>query len=348
MSEPEESAKSRHSRQQSSRLEEQLLLLWDLLVILLVSANLLLIVFDSLFIFAPFNQFLADVLPAFHQHYTDQVHANFQAIDLLFVAVFVFDVVLGWGLAAWERRYERWWFYPFVHWYDVLGCIPLAGFRWLRILRVFSILFRLQRLGLIHVQQWPAYGIVMRYYRILIEELSDRIVDNVLSGVQSELRSGASELPDQILQKVIAPRREPLSSALAERIGTTANTVYGQRRQDIHRYVTELVQRTLAHNAAAQRLDRLPGVGDAIIEALESILVSASCDTIDELFGYGDNNAALGGELLESLVRSVIDDLVDERRARPRDFGPALDEVVSLLRAQVRRKRWLEEDGRNQ
>ena len=342
MSDSRSSAASRHSRRHSSRLEEKLLLTWDMLVIALVSINLLLIVFDSLFIFAPFNQLLAEVLPAFYLYYEDHIHANFQGIDLLFVAVFMFDVLLGWCLAAWEKRYERWWFYPFVHWYDVLGCIPLAGFRWLRILRVFSILFRLQRLGLIHVQHWPAYGIAMRYYRILIEELSDRIVDNVLSGVQSELRSGASELPRQVMQQVLAPRREQLSSALAERIGGTASAVYQQRRLDIHRYITELVSRTLAHNEAAQRIDRLPGVGDAIVEALESILVSASCDTIDELFGHGEGKSALGGELLESLVRSVINDLVDEQRPQPRDFGPALDDVVSLLREQVRRKRWLE------
>lgn len=329
---------------QAGRFQDKLLLAWDLLIVALVAVNLLLIVFDSLFIFRPFNQMVGDYLPRFHQFYDQQVHSNFQGVDLMFVAVFLVDVLLGWALAAWQQRYERWWFYPFVHWYDVLGCIPLAGFRWLRILRVFALLFRLQRLGLIRVQNWPAYGLVVRYYRIALEELSDRIVDNVLSGVQSELRGGASELPDKIIRQVVAPRRQQLASALAGRIGGTASTVYGQRRTDIHDYVRALVQRTLAQNSAAQRIDRLPGVGDAIVELLEGVLASASCDTLDELFGYGEADSARGGELLESIVASVIDDIVDDEGAEPRDFGPALEEIVGLLREQVRRKRWLEGD----
>ncbi|HBZ99013.1 MAG TPA: preprotein translocase subunit SecA, partial [Pseudomonas sp.] len=52
-----------------------------------------------------------------------------------FVAVFLLDVLLGWTVALFERRYARWYYYPFAHWYDVLGCIPLAGVRWLRGLR---------------------------------------------------------------------------------------------------------------------------------------------------------------------------------------------------------------------
>lgn len=333
---------SRHARPAASRLEEQLLLLWDVAIIVLVSANLLLILFDSLFMFAPFQQLLAEQWPRFYALYSERIHADFQRIDLLFVAILLTDVLLGWALAAWQRRYERWWFYPFVHWYDVLGCIPLSGFRWLRILRVVSILFRLQRLGLIDVRRWPAYGLLARYYSIAIEELSDRIVDNVLAGVQSELRSGASQLPDRMVKQVLAPRREALASALAARIGGTASTVYRQRRSEIHDYIAQLVQRTIAHNAAAQRIDRLPGIGDAIVELIEDILVSASRDTIDELLAYHPGERALGGDLLEKIVRSVIDDIVDERGQQPRDFGPALDDVVALLRQQVRRKRWLE------
>ncbi len=333
---------SRHARPAASRLEEQLLLLWDVAIIVLVSVNLLLIVFDSLFIFAPFKQLLAELWPRFHAVYSERVHSNFQRIDLLFVAVFVCDVLLGWALAIWQQRYERWWFYPFVHWYDVLGCIPLSGFRWLRILRVVSILFRLQRLGLIDVRRWPAYGVLARYYSIAIEELSDRIVDNVLAGVQGELRSGASQLPSQIVRQVLAPRREALASALAARIGNTASTVYRQRRSEIHDYIAELVQRTIAHNAAAQRIDRLPGIGDAIVELIEGLLVSASRDTIDELLAYYPGEPALGGDLLEKIVESVIDDIVDEQGRQSRDFGPALDDVVALLRQQVKRKRWME------
>ena len=136
---------------------------WDTFIVLLVCVNLALILFDSLFIVQPINQAIAGWLPGLHQRYETLIHRNFQLIDLGFVAVFVFDVLLGWTVALFERRYARWFYYPFAHWYDVLGCIPLSGFRWLRVLRIGSLLVRLQRLGLIDVRQWAVFGVLHRY-----------------------------------------------------------------------------------------------------------------------------------------------------------------------------------------
>ncbi|MGB1466185.1 MAG: ion transporter, partial [Alcanivorax nanhaiticus] len=61
----------------------------DLFMITLVIANLALILFDWLFQVQPFQQLLAEQLPAFHQFYRDTVHADFLFYDLCFVAVYL-------------------------------------------------------------------------------------------------------------------------------------------------------------------------------------------------------------------------------------------------------------------
>src|SRR5699024_635131 len=131
---------------------------------------------------------------------------------------FVLDVVLGWTVAVVKKQYYRWYFYPFIHWYDVLGCIPVAGFRLLRILRVISILLRLQHLGIIDMRNWAIYRHLMVYYDIVVEEVSDRVVINVLSGAQREIRSGGNVLTQRVVREVVRPRQKQLVTAASSRI----------------------------------------------------------------------------------------------------------------------------------
>ncbi len=162
---------------------------WDLLILAAVVLNLSLLLFDSLFLIGPINQAIAAIAPGFHRFYDTAIHSRFIAIDLVFVSFFIADVLLGWAVAIAERRYHRWFFYPFVHWYDVLGCIPLSGFRWLRALRVISLLHRLHRLRLIDVTRWSVYRFFAKYYDILLEELSDRIALRLLGNAQEQIMS---------------------------------------------------------------------------------------------------------------------------------------------------------------
>jgi len=155
---------------------ERLLLLWDLAIIALVSLNVALILFDALFAVGPLSNAFAGLWQGGHDWYESNIHANFVTIDLAFVAVFVVDVLAGWIMAIVQQRYYRWYFYPFARWYDVLGCIPVAGFRFLRVLRVITITVRLQRLGVIDIRNWAVYKTFMVYYDIVVEEISDRVV----------------------------------------------------------------------------------------------------------------------------------------------------------------------------
>src|SRR5690606_42147929 len=51
---------------------------------------------------------------------------------LLFVSVYLTEFSIRWLVAIARRTHERWFYFPFVHWYDLLGCIPVGSFRWLQ------------------------------------------------------------------------------------------------------------------------------------------------------------------------------------------------------------------------
>ncbi|CAM5414851.1 hypothetical protein SSTU70S_01633 [Stutzerimonas stutzeri] len=69
--------------------------------------NLALLLFDSLFLLQPINEALARWLPQLHERYQQHIHRNLQYIDLGFVSLFILDVLLGWTVALFERRYAR-------------------------------------------------------------------------------------------------------------------------------------------------------------------------------------------------------------------------------------------------
>ncbi|MGY3726885.1 MULTISPECIES: ion transporter [Cobetia] len=284
----------------TSSARERIHLWWDLFIIVLVIANLALLLFDSLFLIPPLNTAFAAVTPGLHAAYEQNIHANFLSIDLAFVAVFLLDVLAGWAVAIAERRYHRWFFYPFVHWYDVLGCIPLSGFRLLRVLRVISLLFRLQRLGMIDVRRWYLYGVAAKYLDILLEELTDRISLRMLDNVQQQLRD-SDDLSSSVIERVVEPRKQALIQEISLRLESMAGDIYTQNRDDTLRYVRGLVSRTLAESPELQRVSRLP-MGTQLTKGLESSLSDLACHLVDEaLAGLRSKEfSALVGHLAES------------------------------------------------
>lgn len=323
------------------RHRDQIGLIWDLGVIALVVANLTLIVIDSLFAAGPLAALVRWISEPMHDWYATNVRANFGAIDLGFVAVFVADVLINWAVAIRQQRYERWFYYPLAHWYDVFGCIPLAGFRWLRVLRVVSLGFRLQRLGLIDVRRWPMYATGKRYYEILVEEVSDRVVVNVLNGVQEELRGGASELPRRVVREVVCPRHDPLVAALADTLAGIVRSAYADYRHDWRAYIRDVVHHTIERNAAARGLERVPVVGDAVLTALDGILTDVVSDVLDSAV------QGLGDEEYRGLVSHIAEGIFEfmEREPAP-DRDPelqeALVEIIELVKQQVQVQRWRE------
>ncbi|WP_168012341.1 ion transporter [Halomonas salinarum] len=309
---------------------------WDLLIIMLVVANLALLLFDSLFLLPPLNAAFEAVAPGLYGAYDQHIHANFIAIDLAFVAVFLFDVLLGWTVAIAERHYHRWFFYPFVHWYDVLGCIPLGGFRLLRILRVISLLHRLQRMGLIDVRRWRLYAVFAKYYDILMEELTDRIAIRMLDNVQGELRD-SDKLSSSLMERVIQPRKQALVREISQRLETMAGDAYTHNRDDTLRYVRGLVGRTLSESPELQRLGRLP-LGGQLARGLEGSLSDLACHLVDEAL-TGLKSAEFSA-LVEHLADSGFDAWLRTDPKTEQITEQVLIDMLELLKEQIAVKGW--------
>jgi hypothetical protein len=309
---------------------------WDFFILTLVVINLSLLLFDSLFLLGPINQGIANLAPGFHTFYDDVIHSRFITIDLVFVSFFIADVLLGWSIAIAERRYHRWFFYPFVHWYDVLGCIPLAGFRLLRILRVISLLHRLQRLGMIDITRWDIYQFFAKYYDILLEELSDRIALRLLGNVQQQIRASDS-LTERVIERVIMPRKAQLIHEIAQRLESTIGKAYQHNRQSIMTAISDLVSRTLRESPEIQRLNRLP-MGVQATSAMEASLSGVAQRLVDELL-LGIHSDEFR-QLVERTADSGFDTWLTVDEGSNRVTEQVLYDVLEMLKDQVRHQGW--------
>jgi hypothetical protein len=310
----------------------------DVVMLALIIANLALILFEWIYVGTPLRGFLETQVPGFYRFYEETIHEHFFWVDLAFVTVFLIELIGQWIVAVVERRYHRWFFYPFIHWYDVLGCIPVASFRFFRVLRVISMVFKMQRLEFINLKNTGLYRLVDKYRGVLTEEISDRVVVNVLGDLQGEVEKG-NPVVERILQEVVEPKRELLVAAASERLQKATNRTYALYRHDAERYVERRVAEAVEQNEEIGLIAQVPLVGERLSVLLERAISDITFHVINgmvEDLGASENNPVLN-QVAEISVNTILQegsaDLEDVARE-------AVVEALEIVKERVKVQQW--------
>ena len=317
-------------------------LIWfviDFLMLGLLIVNLSFIIWDSIYNFVAVQNLLKDYAPALQSAY-HPIHERFIFYDLIFVAIFLSEFVLRWGYSIRAKVYDRWYFYPFVHWYDLVGCIPVGSLRFLRILRVISIIYRLHQYKIIDFTNTRLFRFVNFYYEAFMEELSDRIVLKVLSGVQEEVRRG-SPLFERIQQDILFPRREMLSDWISERVAVAAKEGYVPNRGALRAYLENRVDQALKQNLELSRLKYLPVVGPTIQDTLENAVGDIVANVIHQILE--DLASTSNHAFIEDIVNVFLPEPGQQQEeAENEALINLILEVIDAIKDQVRVKHWRE------
>ncbi|MEO9588940.1 MULTISPECIES: hypothetical protein [Marinobacter] len=319
-------------------------LIWfiiDFLMLGLLIINLAFIIFDSIYNLTGVQNLLAEHAPLVKELY-HPIHENFLFYDLIFVSIFLTEFVVRWGYAIKAKVYDRWYFYPFIHWYDIIGCIPVGSFRFLRILRVISIIYRLHQYKVIDVTQTRAFQFFNFYYEAFMEELSDRIVIKVLTGAQDEIRKG-SPLFERIQNDILYPRREMLSDWVSQRVADAAREGYIPNRGALRSYLETRVDNALKQNLELSRLKYLPVVGPTIQETLEEAVGDIVANVIHQILE--DLASASNHAFIEDIVNVFLPspDNEDENGEHNEALINLIVEVLDAVKSQVKVKHWRSE-----
>lgn len=305
----------------------------DLVMLGLLIINLLWLLFDSLFATSTFQSMLSAISPDIVRVYTP-IHNNFVLYDLAFIAVFLFEFCVRWVAAIVRKTYMRWYFFPFIHWYDLVGCIPLGGARIFRFLRIISILYRLQKHHIIDLRSTAVYRFIFFYYDVFVEELSDRIVVKVLSDAQKDIAAG-SPLIEDISKQVISTRLPILTQWLSSVMVHVGESIAdNEHNESVRNHVKTSVGKAVRDNSQISSLKLVPVLGRTIESTLEQSITDIVTQSLINL--------------LKDVTPEKIDDFVEHGLGRFSSEDHMLDqevllivnECLELVKQHVSQQRW--------
>lgn len=316
----------------------------DIFMIWLVIQNLLFYGFNWSFHIKPFNEFYYYIWPAFHNWYATYIEPNFAFYDLLFVAVFFIEFMYRWIRAIVHKKLELWWIFPFTHWYDVIGLIPMAGiFKFFRLFRLISLIYKLQYFGVIDLKATRIYKTYLKATKIIVEEISDRVVVNIIEMTQAELTKGGP-LADKIISQVIIPKEDIVVNFLADKISNTVDVVYKQHRLELKSYISTKINKALEENNEVQMLRFLPVVGSTFQKMLDNAVSDITFNTIDKLI------TEIGNDQNKANIELIVDTVLDAIRPNPEEVESTnhliiglVNEVLEVVKEHVAEKEWLKQ-----
>ena len=302
----------------SEQTRERVSLIVDVVMVLLIIANLFLIIIDWGFESVVVQRQLQRYTPEVYHWYDRTIHQHFLFYDLAFVVVFVAEILVRWGVAIYRQRYHRWFFYPFVHWYDVLGCIPVSSLRSLRLLRIIAMIPKMQRIGLFDLRNTYPYRKFEKYRDIVLEEISDRVTVRIINGLQTEIRS-SEKVSRRIVDEVFAPQREALIQAVTHRMQEATAVAYSSQQDDFQEYLDNVISDAVDENREISTIASVPGVGGTIAGLLESAISDIVFNVIDRMVA---DVASLDNDRAIAEVTSISTDAL---------FSPKYDQRLNHL-----------------
>lgn len=316
---------------------------YDGVMLFIICVDLLIIVVDAIMMsgltqnivtyltsYLGFN-WLSDAL----YHYRANWHPTATWLGDGITIFLIAEVAFRWFWAIVTQRYYRWFFFPFVHWYEVISCFP--QFRALRLLRVVVIGYRLYQMGFNVIRKsWIKTG--KFYYNMVLEEISDRVIMIALGTIENELKN--SNAHQKLIRSIIDNNRPQIQSLVGEILQKEVAPNLKQNADLTREGVGNAVYRALANVPELNKyLRMIPIAGKMIESEIQSIGKSVADNIASELLQpfYQDakhgkqtnenfeiiskavGNISAKHEPLEELVSSIIFSSIDTIRAQIKD-----------------------------
>ncbi|MBX2842546.1 MAG: ion transporter [Flammeovirgaceae bacterium] len=319
----------------------------DALMLGLVGLNLLLIIVEWIYSFKISKEFLIEFFPNIFQFYTEYIHEHFLIYDFLFIVIYIVEFSIRWIIAIIRKTYHSWFFYPFIHWYDVLGCFPLDSLRIFRFLRVFSMVYRLERMGVINLSNTYLFKLAKKYYRIFVEEVSDAVVINVIDDMKQQVSTG-SPIVNRVVDDVISPHKEEIKTWVTSRVDLLVSNLYDENKDNLKVYVDKLIKGSMEKNSEIMTLELVPVVGNVITSKIEKAISDIVFNVISGAIEDFSNNKQQVIDLLGEKIFEVLIYATNDKEMKDLSFE-IFSGTLEILKEKVSEKMWqLEEIAEKQ
>ncbi|MBH2002030.1 MAG: preprotein translocase subunit SecA [Moraxellaceae bacterium] len=201
------------------------------------------------------------------EFYRSYLHPWVITTEAWFIIFLITELVVRWTIAIVNKHHTRWWFFPFIHWYEILAIIP--HLRFLRLFRAGIIAYRLHELGYKVVPDNVRIKAAF-YYSVIMEELSDRVVISVIDGVRQELETSSSH--KKIIHDLVDHHRQLFTVALSSLLQESLAKTLQEQQPMITKKVGIIVNQAIEDTPELTQLLRLiPLVGGRIEQQIQTI-----------------------------------------------------------------------------
>lgn len=337
--------KSKYHHLDPNSLSFKLFLIYDIFMVFIIIFNLFclganLFLMSNLGTWFFHSIYLTDVLDFYRTH----LHPWVINTEAWFIVFLITELLIRWGIAIVQRHHQRWFFFPFIHWYEVLAIIPYL--RFLRLFRAGIIAYRLHELGYKVIP--TSLQIKGRfYYNVVMEELSDRIVINVLDGIKNELETSSSH--KVIIHDLVEHHRALFATALADILQDTLSHELQAQRHVIAKNVGHIVNQAIEDTPELTQLLRLiPLVGSRIEQQIQSIgqrlgenITQGLIDPFTPNTVQNKNSPQAEQNIYQYIADKISTLEIEDNPHLEKLIESAVFESLAAIRKQVKVKQWL-------
>ncbi len=330
-----------HQRPKPNHLK----LTYDIVMLIVISIDLVLISLDAI-LMSSFSRNVAGWLSLSEGlvWYREVLHDPLRTAGGFFTLFLIYELLIRWAIAIKEKVYYRWFFFPFIHWYEVLGCFPQL--RALRLFRAVVIGRRLYQLGY-QVLPQPWLSRIKFYIDILLEELSDRVILTAIDNYRLQLTN--PEMQKSLMESTIGRNRHEIESVLLSLLRTQLvpqlKNLTGQSTGDdiIAREVGNAIEDGIANTPELHRLLRLIPIAGSLIESqLQSI-----GHNIGENAAASLNERLLDDKILDPLMVAIAKGVAQvdvDHSALDALIAAIIADSLTAFEAQIKVQQWKHKD----
>lgn len=252
--------------------------------------------------------FAKELRPLLARNYYRDIGENgkpydaFWMIDLLFIPFFLLEFVIRGAAGLQAGRYASWKAVVMDRWYDMVYFIPLgvyfvpmATMGPLHLVRMVSVGYRMQRLGLIDLMS-PAQAQVGRVMNIVTDMVNFKLLTNYQESITKVDLA-------KTLQSLTPAQKQELSRFIDRNVTMVVTKVVPAVSPELEALVTRAVYQAMEQSPAYQSLKRLPMFSLIAQQILPSLVTEVVTGTQKSLA------ASLTDEENRKLIESTIEKL---------------------------------------
>ena len=340
MTEQTDSSSKSFRTQRHNTLFWKLFLIYDIFMMLIILVNLFCLCANA-FLMSNFGDWIFTTiqLPQVLTYYKTELHPWVVLTESWFITFLIVELIVRWLIAIVNKHHQRWFFFPFIHWYEILAIIPYL--RFLRLIRAGVIAYRLHEMGYkIIPKKW--LNRLNFYYRVIMEELSDRVVITVIDSIKKEIDTSSTH--KKIIHDLVNHHREMLSSTITQILQESLASELKFQREFISNNVGHVVVKAIEDTPELTQLLRLvPIVGSRIEQQIQSIGHRLGKNITNGLLHPFTEGSINTPNPHYQLIAEKVSQINIENKALEQLVESVVYESLESLRKQVAVKQWQSE-----